>query len=203
MELRECFQYFAARQTRGVVITSAGTTSQMWWHLTHDLDRVFYLTASMSLVSLFGAGVAMGAPDLPVWAFMGDGAFCMNPGMLMVERDLDLPNLKHFLLANRCYGATGAVPVPNVERNDYAAIARSMGVKRVYEVDSPEGLERDFDEIVLQPGHTFTVLHVDPPREKIGGARIDDVEAKIRFGRYLERSANIRVFRTDPEPVRY
>lgn len=201
MDLRDCFQHFASRQTNEVVITSAGTTSQMWWHLTHDMDRVFYLTASMSLVSMFGAGIAMGAPSLPVWAFMGDGAFCMNPGMLMVEHDLDLPNLKHFVVSNRCYGATGSVPLPNAQANDYAAIARAMGLKRVYTVDSMEALVSDFDEIVMQPGHTFTVLEVEPPREKIGGVRVDDVESKVRFGRYLERAAGIKVFRTDPRPI--
>ena len=30
----------------------------------------------------------------------------MNPGMLMVERRMALPNLTHFLVANGCYGAT-------------------------------------------------------------------------------------------------
>ena len=65
------------------------------------MDQAFYLGASMSMISMFGAGIAMGAPKLPVWVFMGDGAFVMNPGMLMVERDLNLPNLKHFLVSNR------------------------------------------------------------------------------------------------------
>ena len=76
------------------------------------------------MISMFGAGIAMGAPKLPVWVFMGDGAFVMNPGMLMVERDLNLPNLKHFLVSNRVYNATGAVPLANAKRNDYAGIAR-------------------------------------------------------------------------------
>ena len=105
------------------MITSAGVTSGTWWRTTHDMDQVFYLGASMSMISMFGAGIAMGAPKLPVWVFMGDGAFVMNPGMLMVERDLNLPNLKHFLVSNRVYNATGAVPLANAKRNDYA-IAR-------------------------------------------------------------------------------
>src|SRR5436309_8940068 len=95
------------------------------------MDQVFYLGASMSMISMFGAGIAMGAPKLPVWVFMGDGAFVMNPGMLMVERDLNLPNLKHFLVSNRVYNATGAVPLANAKRNDYAAIARAVGIERV------------------------------------------------------------------------
>ena len=145
-----------------MVITSAGVTSGTWWRTTHDMDQVFYLGASMSMISMFGAGIAMGAPKLPVWVFMGDGAFVMNPGMLMVERDLNLPNLKHFLVSNRVYNATGAVRLANAKRNDYAAIARAVGIERVFEIDSLEGLHSQFEKIVSEPGHTFTVLEVEP-----------------------------------------
>jgi len=195
LDLRDCFKYFAGRQGDGVVITSAGVTSGTWWRTTHDMDQVFYLGASMSMISMFGAGIAMGAPKLPVWVFMGDGAFVMNPGMLMVERDLNLPNLKHFLVSNRVYNATGAVPLANARRNDYAAIARAVGIERVFEIDSLEGLHSQFDRIVLEPGHTFTVLEVEPLREKPGGVPLDDVESKFRFGRYIEKKAGIKIFR--------
>ena len=202
MELRECFEYFASRQTNGVVITSAGTTSGMWWKITHDMDRAFYLGASMSMISMFGAGIAMGAPKLPVWVFMGDGAFVMNPGMLMVERDLSLPNLKHFLVSNRVYNATGAVRLPNAQRNDYAAMARSVGIERVYHFDSLADLKSSFDTVALDPGYTFAVLEVEPVREKAGGIPVDDVESKFRFGRYIERTAGIKIFRHPAtEPV--
>jgi thiamine pyrophosphate-dependent acetolactate synthase large subunit-like protein len=40
----------------------------------------------MSLASLLAAGIALGSPHRTVIAFSGHGAFCMNPGMLMVER---------------------------------------------------------------------------------------------------------------------
>ena len=64
---------------------------------------------------------------------MGDGAFCMNPGMLMVERQMNLPNLTHILVSNRVYGATSNAGLPNFKDNDYPAIARSMGLERVFE----------------------------------------------------------------------
>src|SRR5207249_4626221 len=35
--------------------------------------------------------------------------------------------------------------------------------------DYLEGLHSQFDNIVLEPGHTFTVLEVEPLREKPGG----------------------------------
>jgi thiamine pyrophosphate-dependent acetolactate synthase large subunit-like protein len=204
LKLNECFAYCASQQTNGVVITSAGTSCAAWWSATHDIDRVLYLGASMSMISMFGAGIALGAPDLPVWVFMGDGAFCMNPGMLMVERDLDLPNLKHFLVSNRVYGATGAARLPNARRNDYLGIARSVGVERTYCVESMEQLRTTFPEVVETPGYTFTVLEIEPPSPdtKEGGVPIDDTENKFRFGRYIERTAGIKVFRQAAVPPR-
>lgn len=195
MELRECLEYFAGRQTDGVVVTSAGSTSSMWWKITHDMDRTFYLEASMGMLSLFGGGIALGAPKLPVWVFMGDGAFVMNPGMLMVERDLNLSNLKHFLVSNRVYNATRSVRLPNVRRNDYASMARSVGIERVYYFDSLDDLKSNFDAVVLEPGYTFTVLEVEPVEEKLAGVAFDDVEMKFRFGRYIEKTTGIKIFR--------
>ena len=68
-----------------IIVTSAGNCSELWWELTHESERVFYLEASMSLASLFAAGIAIGQRHRTVVAFSGDGAFCMNPGTLMVE----------------------------------------------------------------------------------------------------------------------
>jgi hypothetical protein len=40
---------------------------------------VFYLEASMSLASLFAAGIALGSRHRTVVALSNDGAFCTNP----------------------------------------------------------------------------------------------------------------------------
>jgi len=111
MNYLDCFRALARRRTDQLVVTSAGNSSQAWWAATHDTEASFYLDASMGLSTMFASGLALARPELKIWAFMGDGAFCMNPGMLMVERQMNLPNLTHFLVSNRVYGATsnGAV----------------------------------------------------------------------------------------------
>ena len=131
---------------------------------------------------------------------MGDGAFCMNPGMLMVERQMNLPNLTHFLVSNRHYGATSNTPLPNQKLNDYEAIARGMGLERVFTFDSIEALERSF-EAVLAPnvkGHTFVVLEVEPltvPEQKsMQSPPFDGPDLKYRFGRQVERINGRNIF---------
>lgn len=194
MKFRECFEYIAGRWNDELVILSAGNCSEMWWEVTRDSERAFYLEASMSLASMFGAGIALGVAQRSVWVFSGDGAFCMNPGMLMVEHQMNLPNLKHFLVSNRCYGSTYEVPLTNASSNDYAAMARAVGIERVFSFDSLDTCKRDFDNAVLAPGHTFIVLEVEAVGKKLKEPPMDGPEMKYRFGRYIERTDGIRIF---------
>ena len=199
MPFRACLEYLAGQWGEELVITSAGNSGQLWWDITHDSERVFYLDASMSLSTMFASGIAMGLPDTKVWAFMGDGAFCMNPGMLMVERDMNLPNLTHFLVSNRVYGATSDAELPNRRDNDYPAMARAMGLERVYSFDSLDALSGGFDGAVRgnTGGHTFAVLEVEPltgEDAKLEVPPLDGPEMKFRFGRHIERTTGSRVF---------
>jgi len=194
MPYRECLAVLAAQRRDELVVTSAGNSSELWHGITGDTERTFYLEASMSMASLFAAGLAEGIPEAQVWAFSGDGAFCMNPGMLMVERDMDLPNLKHFLLSNRAYGSTSNVPLPGRAQNDYAAIARGFGIERVWSFETLGGLEQGFDEAVRSPGHGVIVLELEPVTGKHGSPPMDGPEVKFRFGRYIERTYNRTIF---------
>ncbi len=194
MKYRECLQAIASRWTDQLVVTSAGNSSELWHGITGDTERVFYLEASMSLSTMFAAGIAQGLPDKEVWAFSGDGAFCMNTGMLMVERDMDLPNLKHFLLSNRAYGSTSNVDLPGRTNNNYAEIARGFGIGRVFEFKDLEALTQGFDDAVMGPGHTFIVLEVEPVAEKHSSPPMDGPEVKFRFGRYIEKTTGKQIF---------
>lgn len=199
MRYLDCFRALAARRTDQLVVTSAGNSSQAWWAVTQDTEASFYLDASMSLSSMFAAGLAMAQPEARIWAFMGDGAFCMNPGMLMVERELDLPNLTHFMVSNRVYGGTSNAGLPNYRHNDYQAIARGMGLTRVFGFDSLAALEQGFDTAVLSntPGHSFVVLEVEPfddADQKLEQPPFDGAELKFRFGRHVERCSGRDIF---------
>jgi sulfopyruvate decarboxylase subunit beta len=194
MNFEQCFRYLADRLRDEVIVTSAGNCSELWWEITGETERVFYLEASMSLASLFAAGIALGSRHRTVVALSGDGAFCMNPGMLMVERQLALPNLKHFVMANRCYGSTNELPMPFSEFVDYAAMARASGIERVHEFATLEGLAQALDEILVVPGYVLTVLHVEALGRRAHSPPLDGPELKFRFGRYLERSGGPAIF---------
>ena len=198
MTYMECFRFLASRRSDQWVVTSAGNSGQAWWAASRDSQRTFYLDASMSLATLFTSGMAMAQPSCRFWGFMGDGAFCMNPGMLMVERDMNLANVTHFLLSNRAYGATFNARLPNGPGNDYAAIARGMGLTRVYTFSSVAELEKGFDAAVpaQAPGHTFIVLEMQPfsdEEQKLEQPPFDGPEMKYLFGRTLEKATGTSI----------
>ena len=194
MKFEDCFKLLASRRTDELVITSAGNTSEVWWTLTGDTESTFYLEASMSLASMFAAGIARGIPQAKVWAFSGDGAFAMNPGMLMVERQMALPNMTHFLVSNRVYGATSNAPLPNRADNDYAAMARAAGLENVFEFAELSDLESGLDDVLRRNGPAFVVLEVEPLAKPLKSPPIDGPELKFRFGRYIERTYGVEVF---------
>jgi sulfopyruvate decarboxylase subunit beta len=198
MRYVECFRRLAARRGDQWVITSAGNSGQAWWSVTRDSERTFYLDASMSLTTMFASGLALAQPKQRFWAFMGDGAFCMNPGMLMVERAMNLPNLVHFLVSNRAYGATSNAPLPE-QRNDYTAIARGMGLDRIFAFDDVAALDSGLDAAVGANGvgHTFVALEVEPftaEEQKLQQPPFDGPEMKYRFGRTFEQATGADIF---------
>ncbi len=196
MDFEACFRALADRMKEDIVVTSAGNTSELWWEITHETERVFYLEASMSLASLFAAGIALGRPGKTVVAFNGDGAFCMNPGMLFVERELQLPNLKHFVVSNAVYGSTNDLVLPFRKHADYAGMARAAGIERVHSFSRLEDLLENLDDILRRPGHVFTVLDVEPLGRRVHSPPLDGPEVKFRFGRYLERTGGPPIFDT-------
>jgi sulfopyruvate decarboxylase subunit beta len=198
MKYLDAFRTLAKLRKDEIVVTSAGNSGQAWWAATRDTEATFYLDASMSLATMFASGLALARPELTIWAFMGDGAFCMNPGMLMVERQMNLPNLTHILVSNRVYGATSNAALPNVADNDYPAIARAMGLERVFEFRDLAALERDFAGVAgNRSGHTFVALEVEPfsaAEQKLELPPFDGPELKFCFGRHIEKLTNCDIF---------
>jgi sulfopyruvate decarboxylase subunit beta len=187
MPIEACFAVMKAKWSDELVVTSAGNSSEVWWETTRDTERTFYLEASMSLSTMFAAGLAMGYPDTRVWAFLGDGAFVMNTGLLFVERDLALPNMVSIIVANRCYGATDSVDLPNGRSIDFAAMARAAGIPHVFRFNAIDELEAGFEPAFRGAGPATVVLELDPPAGHYESPPFDGPELKYRFGRALEK----------------
>ena len=147
MNYVECLRALARQRTDQVVITRRETPARPGGRLRATPRRASISMLPWASRPCSRPGSRSAQPSLRIWAFMGDGAFCMNPGMLMVERQMNLPNLIHFVVSNRVYGATSNAVLPNFADNDYAGMARSWGLDRVFEFRSIESIEREFAPI--------------------------------------------------------
>jgi len=128
----------------------------------------------------------------------GDGAFVMNPGMLFVERHMNLPNLTHFLISNRCYGSTEELEISFSEHADYAAMAKAAGIERSYDFYELDDFKARFDEAVMADGHSFIVLNVERVGKEIRTATMDGPEVKFCFGRHVEKLTGQQIFNVLP-----
>lgn len=187
MKIEDAFAAISAARRDEIVVTSAGTSSEVWWKTTGDTESTFYLEASMSLSTLFAAGIAMSYPQARIWAFFGDGAFVMNTGTLFVERMLALPNLVSIVVANRVYGSVGGVDLPSAAEIDFAGVARAAGIAHVARFDSVDALQLGFESGFRAARPSLVVLDAALPERSYGSPPLDGPELKYRFGRALER----------------
>jgi thiamine pyrophosphate-dependent acetolactate synthase large subunit-like protein len=193
MDIERCFAEIAAARGDEIVVTSAGNSSEVWWEKARDLEATFYLEASMSLSTMFAAGLALSYPNTRFWAFLGDGAFVMNTGMLFVERQLALPNLVSIIVANRCYGATGRADLPMGAEIDFASITRAAGIPNVHRFESVESMTAGFNDAFRADRPSTVVLELNPPQRHYESPPFDGAELKYRFGRALERRFDRKV----------
>jgi sulfopyruvate decarboxylase subunit beta len=187
MPIESCMRVIAQHWRDEIVVTSAGNSSELWWEITRDTERTFYLEASMSLSTMFAAGLAIGYPQARFWAFLGDGAFIMNTGLLFVERELALPNMVSIVVANRCYGATDGIDLPDGLEIDFAGMARAAGIESVHRFTTEHELETGFDDAFRRAVPTTVVLEVERPTRHHESPPFDGPELKYRFGRALEQ----------------
>ena len=87
------------------IITSCGYISRDVYR--YDRERIFYCQGAMGCALGIGLGLAYSRHDLNVVVISGDGATLMNLGTVALQKYLNLPNLKHYILNNNCYASSG------------------------------------------------------------------------------------------------
>ena len=109
-----------------IVVLGIGSPNVDWFALgQRSLD--FGIYAAMGLAQSFGLGLALAQPNRRVLVLEGDGGVLMSLAAIASAAEQAPPNLKHFVFANRSFGATGNQPLPSASRLDFAAAARALG----------------------------------------------------------------------------
>ena len=133
-----------------LVLSTTGMISREVF-FTEDRPGNFYMIGSMGLLSSFGLGLALMAPEQRVFVLEGDGSALMSLGALPLIAGENPSNLVHFILDNESYESTGGQPTIS-SKVDLAEVAKSCGYRQVARVDDMEDLEGALLGVAGVPG---------------------------------------------------
>jgi phosphonopyruvate decarboxylase len=163
-----------------------GWGAREWWAVRPGDGNL--KTRTLGLVSSIAAGLALALPQRKVIAIDGDGAFLMNLCGLPTIALQNPGNLIHLLFDNEIYEASGGTATASSVA-DAVALARAAGYKYASWVGTPEEFRAEFVSAWRRGELTLIAAKVDPGQPKnLPPLRLDELENKYRFMRYLEET---------------
>jgi len=157
MTHREALDVLAAHRGECVVLTTMGSIAL--WPAISDTPLDFaYIPSSMGQGVALGLGLSL-ATGRGVVVLSGDGSLLMNLGCLVTVANHPAP-LTILLIDNGLYEVTGGQDVAGAGRTDFAGLARSAGIARVYEFAEAEAWRRGAAAVFSGTGPAFVWLKV-------------------------------------------
>jgi phosphonopyruvate decarboxylase len=134
------------------------------------------------------AGLAMALPQRKVIAIDGDGAFLMNLCGLPTIALQSPGNFIHLLFDNEIYEASGGTATAS-HIVDAVTLAKGAGYKHAGWAKTGEEFRAQFTQAWKLNELTLIAVKVDPGQPKdLPALRLDEIENKYRFMRYLEET---------------
>ena len=170
---------------------STGWGSREWWAVRPSDGNL--KTRTLGLVSSIAAGLAITLPHRKVIAIDGDGAFLMNLCGLPTIAQQSPGNLIHLLFDNEIYEASGGTATAS-RNTDAVIIAQGSGYKHASWVTSLEEFRREFRRAWERNELSLIAVKVEPGQPKdLPSLKLDEIENKYRFMRYLEATESKRI----------
>ena len=159
MTYREALEVLANHRGERIVITTMTAVGE--WPALSDSPLDFaYIPSSMGQAPALGLGLALAHPERGVIVVNGDGSILMNLGCLVTLANHPAP-VYLLIMDNQMYEVTGGQPTPGAGRTDFAGLARSAGIPRVYHFDTLAGWRAGAAEALSGPGPVVVWLRVE------------------------------------------
>jgi thiamine pyrophosphate-dependent acetolactate synthase large subunit-like protein len=201
MKRFECLQAIAGLVTDELFVTTAGGATAEWNAVRQRDGNIQVKT--LGLCSSIGLGLALSLPKRKVFVFDGDGALWMNLGSLATIGLHQPKNLIHICWDNQQYESSGGEPTASTAGNmDFAAVARSAGIKSACAVTAVDELKEAVSHALSHDGPHFIWARIEAGRAEAPPLRYDELENKYRFIRYIEETEGINILRV-PMPASY
>ena len=114
------------------------------WNQGHERD--FLTVGSMGHASQIALGIALQKPERKVYCFDGDGASLMHMGNMAITASMNCKNYVHVVFNNGAHDSVGGQPTVGL-KIDLCGVAKAVGYKATYSVDTMELLETVLTEV--------------------------------------------------------
>lgn len=185
MQRYDCLRAIA-QDAQDALAVCTGWGAREWWAVRPSEGNL--KTRTLGLVSSIAAGLALALPRRKVIAIDGDGAFLMNLCGLPTIALQSPGNFIHLLFDNEIYEASGGTATAS-HVTDAVALAQGAGYKHALWVRSPEEFRAEFVRAWQRSELTLIAAKVEPGQpQDLPPLRLDEIENKYRFMRYLEET---------------
>lgn len=143
----------AALGEKDVIVSTTGMISRELFEyrtaMNQGHERDFLTVGSMGHASQIALGIAMAKPDRRVWCFDGDGATIMHMGSMAIVANKAPKNYVHVVFNNGAHDSVGGQPTVGLDI-DLPAVAKAVGYKTIFSVDTKDALEKHLSIINSQ-----------------------------------------------------
>jgi len=134
----------AALGEKDCIVSTTGMISRELFEyraaMNQGHERDFLTVGSMGHASQIALGIALVQPERRVWCFDGDGAAIMHMGSMAIVANKAPKNYVHVVFNNGAHDSVGGQPTVGL-KIDLPAVAKAVGYKATYSVDSKAELE--------------------------------------------------------------
>jgi sulfopyruvate decarboxylase subunit beta len=195
MKRFECLSALAAAAQDALVVTSAGATT-LEWNALRPSDGNFRVR-TLGLCSSIALGMALGLPHRKIIALDGDGSLLMNLCSLPTIARMQPNNLIHIVFDNQVYEASGCGETATARGTDLVRIALAAGIENASWANSVEAFARAVSDAMSRNRPIFIGAKVETSRMEVPPYPIDEIENKYRFIRYVEKTEQVAILKTN------
>ena len=185
----------AAQAKDALVVSSAGAMT-LEWNALHPGDGNFRVR-TLGLCSSIALGMALGLPHRKIIALDGDGSLLMNLCSLPTMARMRPNNLLHIVFDNEVYEASGSKKTATACGTDLVGVARAAGIKNAEWANNLSDFREAVSTGIAKSELSFIGAKVTTERTDVAPYPIDEVENKYRFIRYVEKTEQIEILKTN------
>ena len=181
----------AALGEKDCIVSTTGMISRELFEyraaMNQSHERDFLTVGSMGHASQIALGIAMAKPGRMVWCFDGDGAAIMHMGSMAIVANKAPKNYVHVVFNNGAHDSVGGQPTVGL-KIDLPTVAKAVGYKTAYSVETKEYLMELLDKVKNQEGPVLLEIKVKKGNRKdLGRPTTTPIQNKEALMSFLKK----------------